>query len=540
MFRALLVGLLVGTAGWYFGRHLGKSASVDLAPVPVLIRGGDVSRDEQPPSESKPSDLRSAATSLVSPKDFARFFELSQRLPLSEFAATIERLGTEGWGRDMLFQIWVERDLDAARQWFETRASDDRKRLFRSLASVWVQLDADGFRRWLISRSEVERRDLQKLQVDSVVEPLTALDPQSALELAKLYPDLLSAPGIIAAWAEKDPYAAAAKALELEGSEKSTAANFLMRKWGWRDPKEAMDWIDALEDPGLATSARDGLLMAIARNDPAAGLEIVRTRFPENDRSANWRYVAAYGAGEDPESVVRIALSEGDPEIRRTLLSEALRFMTSNDAGVKGGVWPPAETSAATDSNRAADLWLQESTTSGKPLPYLDEIAAALAKRNGVKAAIDFLDRIPVELNADVADVPDWLSQVRDWGEIGSAAIDMEEGLRRSSWLEKAVSGLAERGDTAQAQLLIERIPAGPERIQTIRTMAGAEFRDNPTLAAEHLLSLPDGRAELMQGLAQWLQRKPREAEPWIRTSQMLAPAEAAQLLSARLGGKRP
>lgn len=558
MLRSIIAAIVLGVTGWLIGRYFGKPPT--LAPakrvIPIVeVNSAPENSDNQQIHRAniKPDELLDAVKAL--PKEaneltqLSALFALCERFESPEFKAALEAMGgMERKWRVRLLEIWAERDTASAVGWFQALDANERAKVFPEWAQTWAKLDSSSLRQWLATRTEGEREQLNRIDdrvfdKSGFVRSMAEVDPAAAFELTKLYPKLIDSATILRVWAQREPDSAAAKALTLKASERATAVDFVMREWGAKDPESALAWIDALTDPVLAERARGGFVRSVAPGDPAAAMRFVRDRFPLNEQGGTWRFVAAYASMKDPESAVTVALAEGDVNARRALLAEAIRFMTSKDAGVKGGLWPPADTDAVTDPKRAADLWLAESSSSKQPLPHLDEVTAALAKREGIASAIAFLDRLPPELNADVKDIPDWLGQVKSWNEVAEAAANMEAGPRRTAWMEKAVAALAKDGDLQTAQSLTERLPEGVERSGAIRAMAGACFPGNAAAGAELLLTLPDGRAELQAGLAGWLERDARKAGSWIRATDLLNEEEKAQIMqsvAAKTEGSRP
>jgi hypothetical protein len=313
-----------------------------------------------------------------------------------------------------------------------------------------------------------------------------------------------------------------------------------MREWGAKDPESALAWIDQLRDPQLAVIARSGFVISQARKDPAAALEWVRTRFPADNQEDEWRYVAAFASEKDPQRVATLAQQQTDLKLRRTLMAEAIRFMTTGEAGVEGGLWPPAETETRTDARMAADLWLTESQLGQSALPHLGEVATALASQHGIDATLAFLDRIPAHLNADTKDIPEWLGRKEGWQEVAAATMRMPPGERRSAWLEKAVAGLVHEGNIRAAQAVVDRLPGGSERNDAVRMLAGATFGEDPEASALLLLKLPEGETHLTAELGRWLKRDSSEARRWITRTDKLSAEQKEQLLLARQAGDLP
>ncbi len=484
------------------------------------------------------SDFQSAVEKLpervAEAASFAEFFRLAERLPLAEFPDALAQLSSSKskW-QVRLLELWAIRNPGAAKAWFEAQPQAERVRLFPEWADTWVRMDPKGLRQWLASRADEERRKLSEAHHRDWVDSLAEADPEGALQLAKLYPKLISAPSVLQTWAARAPEAAAAAALELPASQRTTAANFIMRQWGSKDPETALVWIEQLSDPALADSARRGFVLAASRKDPVAALELIRNRFPADRQEEQWRLVAAFGSTKDPEPIAALAQKQSDPKLRSTMVAEAIRFMTAEEAGVQGGLWPPANTEAKTDARRAADLWLTESTSSREALPHLDHVAAALANQYGIDAALAFLDRIPPQLNVDTKDIPDWVAHVRGWNEVANAALNLPSGERRTTWLEKAVNGLAKQGELTATQALLDRLPPGSERNGVLHAFASATFSEDPQGSATLLLKLPNGSAHLTDEVARWLKQDRFEARRWITRTDLLTQEQKQHLLGS-------
>jgi hypothetical protein len=250
---------------------------------------------------------------------FARFWSLCGQLSEKEFTAALERLSLKGAWQVRLLEVWAARDPRAAREWFESRPSAEQVKLFPGWADTWAQMDAAGLRRWLSGLAEEERAQLQP--GGEWVGTLAASDAEATLQLARLHPQLLPPHHVLRVWARREPQGAAAASLTLPAERRSTAADFIMREWGAKDPEGALAWIDQQSDPNVAAAARDGFIFSQARKDPAAALEWVRTRFPRPSKRAS-------GASSRPMA-------------RRKIRTESPRWLSSRRIRSCAGPWSP-------------------------------------------------------------------------------------------------------------------------------------------------------------------------------------------------------
>ena len=343
-------------------------------------------------------------------------------------------------------------------------------------------------------------------------------------------------PGILGVWAKRDPAAAAAKALELpRGKVQSDAVHAVMREWTDQDAAGALAWVEQFSDAALANTARTVFVSALAVKDPIATADYIRTRVPEDEQGARLRALAFYG---EPSAVAELAREQADPETRRAMLSASLSYM-----GYAAGSWrwspadngpKPAWWNEAMDSERAAKLWLEESKALGTPLEHATDTAAALALQHGVKAAVNFLEAIPLEFTDAAKGAPEALAKVSSWREIAEGATQMPPSARRTEWIEKSVSGMLAQGELGAAQRLVDSLPAGTERDTATRALGAGLFKEDPEAAAGVLLSLPDGSTQLRESVAEWFKKDPHEARRWVAATEVLTPEERQQILAAR------
>lgn len=543
----LLVGLVLALPGWQWGRQLGAYSAVagqtNKAETPGSLHpSNDSGVDSTNPIRG---DELGAAVKAIGNKGLydlrqIQFYEQANRLALADFPAAMEVLSKEenpSW-RSLLLEVWAEKDLAAARDWFLQQAPETQRKEFNYWSAAWARMDAEGVRKWIGTLSPDESSKLRILG-DELLEVLSEQDVAATFELAKKHPKLLSAWQVLNQWAKRDPAMAASHIDEIpEGKDRDSAFNFIGLAWSKQDPSGVLDWIEKIERPKDRETVRYALVRVASRKDPVAAAEMIREYFPAEEQDGQWRAVAAGGVRKDPEALIDWVQQQSDPKLRETMVTEALRQIASRAIGVID-MWPPPDLRMPhVDARKAADLWLSESRSAGKALEYGPEVVATLASEYGLAEAMQFIKSMPDSLSDGMHRAPTSLANIAGWSTVAEMAQTMEAGPRRSQWIQSSIRGWMEGGDYDEAQAVIDRLPAGAERESAVRTMATNLFREDRDASISLLRELPDGASCLANELQQLLESDRREATRWIRSTPLLSDDEKASAL-AKTGGDR-
>jgi hypothetical protein len=454
-------------------------------------------------------------------------FELARAVDLQDFSAAIMALETEKATREeaalimrarmYLFELWADRDLASARAWLQVRTErKERHQLCAALGPVWARQDPESLLHWVESESPADGKSM--LQPDAI---RLLAETDAARTLALLIaqqgpPAEQFANQVWRIWAERDPRAAAARALHLlsGGSfAKQVAVSSVVTGWTKGDPAAVKTWIATLDDPAIAEIAWPAFVEELAARDPATAVHALADDVPSNLRQSLAARIAAVSANNDPETVLSFARDEANADVRGIFAHAAIARI------------------AESDPVRAADLWLQENIESGAPLPQDAKIIAEnLALKNGVNAFFDFLKRVPPEFSALAEQCLEGFAEAKGWAAAGEMTLALPASARRENWLERSIEKQVAEGDVTVAQSFVARTTPGTERVIATRSFATALFPTDANAAAEALLKLSDGRAELLHATEEWISKDPVGAARWIRTTAQLSAVEKQQL----------
>ena len=540
----LLIGVVLAIAAWFAGRWAAGSAAIREAPRVTTIEAtaeadpqGGILAENVAPLDA--NGFRAALERLPrEANDVERLdalFRLAQRLRLEEFAPAMEALRgmkneSDGSWRGKLLEVWIERDLAAAKQWLTNQSPGDRSQVFTEPSAAWAKVDAGGLRRWLAALPKEER---ERLHLSSeLVQALTEVDPGAAFALSEMFPKHFPVVAILEKWATRNPAAAASRALELKDRATQDQALFgILKHWAKTAPEDALAWLENVKDPVLAARGRFAAGIAIADAKGIEAADIVLKRFPQAERSKMLSHIAWSISQKDPETVVRWAQENAEPHLRAGMIDKALSALSFQAVPPGAQPWPPLpEGKAIPDAKQLAELWLQECAPRGAFSLTANRIFAAVAEQAGAAEAARFLDRLPPEVAHASKGSLEWLASRRGWRFVAEAGLQLPPGDRRNSWLEQAVSGQAKSGHVEAAHAVAQRLPA-PGREPVVRAIAVATFSDDPEASAQTLLQLPSGRIALHEGVAQWVKTDPRSARRWINTTELVDAGEREQLL---------
>lgn len=458
------------------------------------------------------------------------FYEMTQRLEVRDFPALMEVL--RGQKTDLglsaeLFEIWAERDLKSARVWFDAQPKEDHSWLGIHLVAVWGRMDPAGLANWISTLPPEDRRSLappHDITWRELIGVIAERDPEATLDLLSKIPEVDRYDQAIAieALLRRDPAAAAVRTLAMPtGEAKNAAFNALAFGWMKKDPAAALDWFGQLDDPEKVTWARSIAALESAKGNEAEFLKALES-VPSDERFPVLETRASMLARTAPDQAIAFARSQTDPVAREAMMITVLREISTVD---------PA---------RAVELWLAETTPSGGAGNSVAKnirldggtMISALVAKQGVTAALRFLDRVPSDQAASLKNLPMLVAQVAGWAAVADAAAQMPAGTRRSEWLQQSVSALARDGELSAAQRFIARLSAGPDRENAIKAMGGALFSENPDVGATTLLQLPDGSNALAEEVQRWIKADAPEARRWISRTTLLHEELKSELLN--------
>ncbi len=162
---------------------------------------------------------------------------------------------------------WAKADLDSATQWMQSLSETELQRSRAAVIPIlraWLGKDAISATEWLAQLPDrAARNSLLRDFADSLDE--WGLEPTTALSLAALIPPGFhqddAVTSITQKWAERDPLAASAWALDQpDGQVRTDALQSVASKWVSIDPSAATEWFNALPDDPQKSQVLSGAI----------------------------------------------------------------------------------------------------------------------------------------------------------------------------------------------------------------------------------------------------------------------------------------
>ena len=344
---------------------------------------------------------------------------------------------------------------------------------------------------------------------------------------------------ILARWAELDPPAAAAYAVQ---QPKSGQNNYYARpietvigEWAMRDPAGAADFVAKL-DAERRSDAVSALLAGVATTQPEKALALL-ARFPDEAGIATSEAIFGAWGDLDPQRVVARALALPPGEFRSGALYGLTTHWTRSNP-VSTYAWAaqlsdPAERAAALQhtlhvwgeidppaaANHAVTLTDPEILNS-----VAEEITSQLAP-NDLPAARRFADGIATELARSAAQtvVAQYLSE-KSFNDAIAYAGEIPEGKARERALYSISASWSSKDPVATAQWLGMLPPSG-SRDAAVAAYAErtAELDGEAALAWAASIGAEKSRTEsTTKAYEAWQKKAPQAAQAWLDANRTL------------------
>jgi hypothetical protein len=481
--------------------------------------------------------------------------------------------------------------------------------LFYSLAVRWTELDPHGAVQFGMDRQKLEGRSSflwnaeskwatlapadavawaealppggqRNSAISDMVRGISSTDPQLAVELLrKQGTDNAAwyAKSLFTQWADRDPKAAAAAALELNGQMGQNAADSVARSWAQKDPSSAMAWAASIPSTGRRKQLVTAIAEQWARADPAAELAWARDQTdPQVRRQAVKKgleslagsnlpaaveQLNAMPSGQDRnEAIQSVASAVAAKDARNALqLAQLLPAGLERNGSVSWicGIWGQKEPRAALDwllSNSPSSLGggggLQEIVRGwagsapdqaiawAQALPPGDSQNSALAALIGGLAVSDvgraetiFQQSSPEAQKLAVGTVTSRLVQqspdkARTWAE------SLATGPAQSDAFGYLAAAWSTQNPTAAAQWL-GTLQQGNARDAAISGFVNAAFNRDPEGAAAWVQSISDPRTRDEQTenlIREWLRTDSNAARAWLDANPQITPEERSRI----------
>jgi hypothetical protein len=188
-------------------------------------------------------------------------------------------------------------------------AGRERDQLTLQTAQLWAQRDPEMLAESLARYSAPELAEWRRLTTAGLVAHLSTLDGVAAARFVseKIPPGSLqesAAAGVVAAWSERDPAAAAqwVQSFPTPGLQ-AAGAGVLVGNWLERDAKAASAWASRLPAGPVADAAADRAAQFFAARDPAEGLTWAGRVLDPARRAEATKFVLSEWVRADPGAV---------------------------------------------------------------------------------------------------------------------------------------------------------------------------------------------------------------------------------------------
>lgn len=327
-------------------------------------------------------------------------------------------------------------------------------------------------------------------------------DLPEAIEKAKRLPyserwQVMQAIG--ARWAEEDPAAAAAFAAKQGGNRwgSSELLDGVIDKWASVDLRAALAWVGT-QPGGRQLNLIQSLTQSVARRDPAAALDILKTQPGSSQMTWLFHQVFEQWAQRDPAGAARTAEAL-DPGTTR---DRALASVASSWGGQD-----PA----------AAAAWAETFPDKAKKNTLLTSMAMAWVEVDP-KAVIQWAGNVAEpSLHQNILGAAISKLAQSDLESAKAQLLSIASGQERDNLVVQVTMAVANQ-DPKTALSLLEMIPAGPQRVNATMSTATQLATIEPELAAKLFLSLPATQisGQISQFVANLATAKIDFAREWV------------------------
>ena len=337
--------LSVGLAGGYFaGRGKESSATGKAAPAPVVATAVAPAAAKKAAREAHSTEAASPGAASRSPRSLdeivaklrqamndprymrtgQEIFEAIQNLAPSDIPAVLAQLKSGGHQRNSygvlaaLLPRWAEADPEAALAYaLGLTRPNERPMAVTAVFNGWARRDLEGA---IAAVAGLKSSDEQKAAWAAILPELAQRAPERALELhAKLpkgesqYGYGSSVYGIFNAWAQTDPAAAAARALQLPARDREQAVNGIAAQWAARDLPAAQAWALGLPEGNAKRNATRAVLSELANQNPQAAAQLALSLKGQAQQEAMATVATTWG---QTDLTGALAWAQGLPDVK--------------------------------------------------------------------------------------------------------------------------------------------------------------------------------------------------------------------------------
>ncbi len=272
---------------------------------------------------------------------------------------------------------------------------------------------------------------------------------------------------LLSDWAAVDPAAALAFAETLDGQQHFAAISSVFTAWFKKDRAAAQAWLDHLPPGERRNAAEHGMLNALAAENPAQALEMLKHNPALGNRGA-WNTFFNNLAAHDPRKAIELALSLSPGKNQ----ADAISALASS-----WGLSDPV----------AALSWVKQLPAGPTRQQALGRTLSMLAWKDPAEAVKVAMEELP-----------------SGWQKYNAVSQAL------GKWMEK---------DAAAARAWAEKLPPGDLRNRALSSVVATWAKSDPQGALRYVMESPDGQAHqsmLQTTLVRWISNDPKSGLQWL------------------------
>ncbi|MCB1204910.1 MAG: hypothetical protein KDN18_11670 [Verrucomicrobiae bacterium] len=438
--------------------------------------------------------------------------------------AFARRKGNQGYDLiGKLYQKWVEKDRAAALAHAESLEGKDRKTALMTVLSAWAAKEPYEVLAWI---EEHGKKDETQSALYTVFRTIAQKDPEEAIALAERSKQMKASGGnvlinggsyglmgmntsfLYAIWAEKDPRAAAARALTIPNSqERSSALWTLASTWAQSDPGAAWEWGNALERASDRKAVLQNVISAVAGNgDTSQAIAFLETMPPGQGRSDALQQVASFLANSDPEEAYAFVMQHAVNDRDRQAVSNVLQQWARSDPARafelafseldpgnarRSAIQSVINEAANRDPALARELMAK---LDDQDLENVSHSAAYTLARNDLEGSIEWAEGLPegdIKENAFSSILSEWSRENPEEAVLYGLKIENDDRRRRS--LGNALSQWAYQDAVEAMTWAVKNLEKEDQENLIPQSLIGRWVDQDADAASEWVAALPEG-----------------------------------------------
>lgn len=515
-----------------------------------------------------------------------RLREIARGLSAAEIPGVIEKARKSGRKsvEDILEALgsrWAELDPRAAADFGLKLPSDDAALFLQGVIQRWVTLQPAEASSWVLGLPPGWTRETV---TDLLIYSLSRSNPAAAANLVRTGAFPAAKTGFIfSGWAERDPQAAVAAAMQLPGDSQATALRIIAGSWVKGDPQAAIAWVENMTDISTKGMIMTAMVIPFSQADPEGAIAWARTLSDDSLRGSVFKQAFGQMAGKSADGIRAMisGLPEGD---RPSAADGAIWGMAMVRGDIRAGVslldlvpdgedrnfqagrlatiWAQTDPRAALDwltknvpandgdaLRKALGSWVttapQDAIAWCQALPQgpsrdsaMASLVSNLSESDLPRARSLFGELTPDAQASSVSDFAEhfWHQDekgARDWAE------SLAPGKAQNQAMMKLASSWAEESPAKTAEWL-GTLPLGPARDAAIIGFAPLALSHDPEGTMAWVVTISDAidrENDIENAVRNWMRSDPAAAQAWVQNCPQVTPELRNQILTRQKAG---